>query len=106
MSAATALRRRCETSVSRTQCGILHAAPQSRDRTKHRTVMAGLDPAIHLLRTTLLKRMDARVKPAHDERIVLVTAPALQRIASQELRAAPRPGHEELPRARQLAWRG
>jgi hypothetical protein len=27
-------------------------------------VIAGLDPAIHLLR----KRMDARVKPAHDER--------------------------------------
>jgi len=27
-------------------------------------VIAGLDPAIHLLRET----MDARVKPAHDER--------------------------------------
>jgi hypothetical protein len=37
--------------------------------------------------------MDARVKPAHDERIVLVTAPALQRTAPQELRAALRPGH-------------
>jgi hypothetical protein len=34
--------------------------------------------------------MDARVKPAHDE--VFFTAPALQRIASQELRAALRPG--------------
>jgi hypothetical protein len=28
--------------------------------------MAGLDPAIDLLRKTLPKRMDARVKPAHD----------------------------------------
>jgi hypothetical protein len=41
--------------------------------------MAGLDPAIHLLRKILLKRMDARVKPAHDEKIVFATAPALQR---------------------------
>jgi hypothetical protein len=31
-------------------------ASQNRDRTKHRTVMAGLDPAIHLLRKILLKR--------------------------------------------------
>jgi hypothetical protein len=30
-------------------------------------VIAGLDPAIHLLRKTPAKRMDARVKPAHDE---------------------------------------
>jgi hypothetical protein len=37
--------------------------------------------------------MDARVKPAHDDGIVFVTAPALQRTASQELRAALRPGH-------------
>jgi hypothetical protein len=29
-------------------------------------VIAGLDPAIHHLRKTLAKRMDARVKPAHD----------------------------------------
>jgi hypothetical protein len=29
-------------------------------------VIAGLDPAIHPLRKTLAKRMDARVKPAHD----------------------------------------
>ena len=41
--------------------------------------------------------MDARVKPAHDERIVFVTAPALQRTASQELRAALRPGHGVYP---------
>jgi hypothetical protein len=55
--------------------------------------MAGLDPAIHLLRKTHVKMMDARVKPAHDERIVFVTAPALQRTASQVLRDARRPGH-------------
>ncbi|HEV7411875.1 MAG TPA: hypothetical protein VGO01_25595 [Bradyrhizobium sp.] len=30
-------------------------------------VMAGLDPAIHPLRRILTKKMDARVKPAHDE---------------------------------------
>jgi hypothetical protein len=43
--------------------------------------------------------MDARVKPAHDERrIVSVTAPALQRIASQGLRAALRPGNEKRER--------
>ena len=31
-------------------------------------VMAGLDPAIHRFRKNpLLKRMDARVKPAHDD---------------------------------------
>jgi hypothetical protein len=30
------------------------------------TVIAGLDPAIHPLRTALAKMMDARVKPAHD----------------------------------------
>jgi hypothetical protein len=30
-------------------------------------VIAGLDPAIHPLRKTLAKVMDARVKPAHDD---------------------------------------
>jgi len=36
-----------------------------------RFVIAGLDPAIHLLR----KMMDARVTPAHDgQRMTLVTA--------------------------------
>jgi hypothetical protein len=29
-------------------------------------VVAGLDPAIHLLRKTLPKAMDTRVKPAYD----------------------------------------
>jgi hypothetical protein len=28
--------------------------------------MAGLDPAIHRLRKRLFSKMDARVKPAHD----------------------------------------
>jgi hypothetical protein len=35
------------------------------------SVIAGLDPAIHLLRKNLSKRMDARVKPAHDESALL-----------------------------------
>jgi hypothetical protein len=43
------------------------AASQNRDRTKLRGVMAGLDPAIHLLRKIFRREMDARVKPAHDE---------------------------------------
>jgi hypothetical protein len=30
------------------------------------TVIAGLDPAIHRMKGRLAKRMDARVKPAHD----------------------------------------
>jgi len=29
--------------------------------------MAGLDPAIHLLRKVFRKWMDARIKPAYDE---------------------------------------
>jgi hypothetical protein len=29
-------------------------------------VIAGLDPAIHQAKRLLAKRMDARVKPAHD----------------------------------------
>jgi hypothetical protein len=31
-------------------------------------VMAGLDPAIHVLARTKKKRVDARVKPGHDDR--------------------------------------
>src|SRR5439155_13267805 len=43
----------------------------------------------------LLRRwMDARVKPAHDDRIVFGTPPALHRTATQGLRAALRPGNE------------
>jgi hypothetical protein len=30
------------------------------------SVIAGLDPAIHPLRKSPAKKMDARVKPAHD----------------------------------------
>src|SRR6266568_9569997 len=42
------------------------------------SVMAGLDPAIHLLRKELLREtMDPRVKPAGDER----TCPSTQQIA-------------------------
>jgi hypothetical protein len=33
----------------------------------HLVVIAGLDPAIHHRRKSLAKRMDARVKPAHDD---------------------------------------
>jgi hypothetical protein len=39
--------------------------------THPQSVIAGLDPAIHLLRKNLSKRMDARVKPAHDESTLL-----------------------------------
>ena len=35
-------------------------------KSKHLGVIAGLDPAIHPLRNSLAKQMDARVKPAHD----------------------------------------
>jgi hypothetical protein len=54
--------------------------------------MAGLDPAIQLSPKGLAKRMDARVKPAHDESN-LVAAPALQRTTPQARRAALRPGN-------------
>jgi hypothetical protein len=40
------------------------------------------------------KMMDCRVKPGNDG-LVFITAPALQRTASQELRAALRPGNEK-----------
>src|SRR3954454_980027 len=38
--------------------------------------------------------VDARDKAGHDERVVLVTAPALQRTVPQELHAALRPGEQ------------
>jgi hypothetical protein len=39
------------------------------DRTNKFSVIAGLDPAIHLPSQDLLsKRMDARIKSAHDRR--------------------------------------
>jgi hypothetical protein len=51
--------------VSRARCGILHFAEPGPYQIKR--VIAGLDPAIHPLRKSLAKMMDARVKPAHDE---------------------------------------
>src|SRR4051812_39597709 len=53
VSARVSRERVMERLVSRTRSSVLDAAAQSRDRTIHRTVMAGLDPAIHLLRKTL-----------------------------------------------------
>src|SRR4051794_24492653 len=81
---------------------------------------AGLTRASIVLRKTLSKRMDCRVKPGNDAEGTLcpgrdaafftllrrtgpyqapafVTAPALQRTASQGLRAALRPGHAFRP---------
>src|SRR6266852_6278628 len=50
----------------------IHAFPIQfsifKQRPSTRSVIAGLDPAIHLLRKMILRRlMDARVKPGHDE---------------------------------------
>jgi hypothetical protein len=41
------------------------------DELKHFSVIAGLDPAIHPLRkkNEFAKKMDTRVKPAHDQRV-------------------------------------
>jgi hypothetical protein len=36
-------------------------------KSEHFLVIAGLDPAIHQLRKSVAKQMDARVKPAHDD---------------------------------------
>ena len=79
---------------------------------------AGLTRASILLRKNLSERMDCRVKPGNDGKTCFpdavrhsscrsaepgsyqtpysVTAPALQRTASRELRAALRPGNESL----------
>src|ERR1700760_748538 len=53
-------RRRIDGLVSRTRCGILHAAPQSRDRTKHRR---SLRP--RLCRAPLRKGLRAALRPGH-----------------------------------------
>jgi hypothetical protein len=46
----------------------LHRSTSTASRPGHETfVIAGLDAAIHPLRKILAKKMDARVKPAHDE---------------------------------------
>src|SRR3982751_2411548 len=65
---------------------------------------AGLTRASIALRKNLSKKMDGRVKPGHDAS-VFVMAPALQRTASQVLRAALRPGHELPPLGRDLVER-
>jgi hypothetical protein len=55
--------------------------------------MAGLDPAIHLLRK-ILEDGWMRGSSPRMTKIPFFAAPALQRTASQVLRAALRPGHE------------
>jgi hypothetical protein len=40
------------------------------EATPHAFVIAGLGPAIHRAKRFFRSSMDARVKPAHDERIV------------------------------------
>jgi len=48
-------------------------ASLNRDRNERKSVIAGLDPAIHPASKNLAKKkMDARVKPAHDGRGCLV----------------------------------
>jgi hypothetical protein len=49
----------------------------------HSDVMAGLDPAIHHLR----KRMDARVKPAHDDVVYFPALFGSATIMSSSMRA-------------------
>src|SRR6267154_4148012 len=39
-------------------------------------VARGLDPRVHLLRIAFAKMMDARVKPAHDDRVDQIERPA------------------------------
>ena len=43
-------------------------------RDLHEGVITGLDPVIHPLHQNLAKKMDARVKPAHDG-LLFYTAP-------------------------------
>src|SRR5205085_6728279 len=47
-------------SVSRTRCGILHAAPQSRDRTKHRRSVRP-----RLCSAPLREELRAALRPGH-----------------------------------------
>src|SRR4051794_31014954 len=58
-------------------------------------VMAGLDPAIHLEKRVFAQMMDARAKPRMTKYEFATTA-ALQRTASQGLRAALRPGNANI----------
>src|SRR4051812_25944435 len=48
------------TLVSRTRCGILHAAPQSRDRTKHRLFVTAPDAAHRFASATRCAASGAR----------------------------------------------
>src|SRR5437588_1038796 len=57
-------------------------------------VIAGLDPAIHHLRKILCKDGWIRGSSPRKTRAEFGTAPALQRTAREELRAALRPGNE------------
>jgi hypothetical protein len=41
----------------------------SQRSSKPHTVTRGLDPRVHFLRIDFAKMMDARVKPAHDDRV-------------------------------------
>jgi hypothetical protein len=67
--------------VSRARCGILHAASQNRDRPKDNSlVMRGLDPRIHVLLSSSVKRRGWPGRPGHDESCV-ADGPALQRTA-------------------------
>ena len=52
------------------------------------SVIAGLDPAIHLLIKTLVKWMDARVKPAHDDWRTSYASPCVSNIAALMASAA------------------
>ncbi|MGZ8371580.1 MAG: hypothetical protein ACXW3G_01395, partial [Rhodoplanes sp.] len=47
---------------------LYHASPAP----PIRTVIAGLDPAIHLSEMAVLSKMDTRVKPAYDESLIAI----------------------------------
>jgi hypothetical protein len=53
--------------LARARCDLLQIHISNSHGLTH-SVIAGLDPAIHLLRKTLLRKlMDARIKSGHDE---------------------------------------
>src|SRR3954465_14959231 len=54
--------------VSRTRCGILHAAPQSRDRTKHRAMYGPGSAAHRFARATRCAASGARTSPPAQRR--------------------------------------
>jgi hypothetical protein len=69
------------------EAGVIPAAAE----TDHPSVIAGLDPAIHHAESTLLFPMDARVKPAHDESVVVASGMSAVMHGSR-IAAARRPG--------------